>query len=386
MKTITLKNNFLSFLLIICCLVNGISQQTYEWGNNRKAYFSSSINASPISVKLEKKSLTSLKYLSRVGGVAFGDTAIPSLFLREVSIKIDYDTSNEDGYRLRLIYDGDTIHPFLPDWQLIPIANFADDTINSCVSILDSNNTSIYGYQISYHNDFINTLLGLRLLQADLSLLDLRSYWELPQVDNKIKLGFGEANTIKPNSLIVSTELNMILESEEIKSWVLTDAEEGIIFTINNGELKFQGDPYFYFWKFTDYYKLYILNIKLQYYERIAFYEEIESKAQQENNEALIDSIKTERALDSLDVKEYISSFENKIEQSFNAINPLKFRYNIFLQYNQAVFDAARNTSHYSALFRYLKWQFPQQWDSFLKDINSVSIAPQVITPNYLPK
>ena len=90
--------------------------------------------------------------------------------------------------------------PFLPDWQLIPIAKYADDNeYNACVSLFGPKPT-LSKYDIIYHKAFKNTLLGLRLFQMDILLKDLDSFWDIPQLGGQVILGTGEVRATEPDN------------------------------------------------------------------------------------------------------------------------------------------------------------------------------------------
>jgi len=62
-------------------------------------------------------------------------------------------------------------------------------------------NTSDTVYDIVYHEEFQNTLVGLRLLQADMLLFDLNETWQLPKFAGNVILGLGEAAPQRQNEL-----------------------------------------------------------------------------------------------------------------------------------------------------------------------------------------
>ncbi|MDJ0899179.1 MAG: hypothetical protein QNJ55_10245 [Xenococcus sp. MO_188.B8] len=74
--------------------------------------------------------LSSLDFLLRVGGIAFEAESTPETNLKNSKISISYDRTQPDGYRLSIYINQNpyTDNPFIPDWKLIPIANYAIDT------------------------------------------------------------------------------------------------------------------------------------------------------------------------------------------------------------------------------------------------------------------
>ena len=51
---------------------------------------------------------------------------------------------------------------------------------------------------------------------------------------------------------------------------------------------------------------------------------------------------------------------------------------------NPAVWDATTNTMRFAAFFRYCRSHFSDEWQSFLKQIDQVSIEPEIVTPTVI--
>jgi hypothetical protein len=75
--------------------------------------------------------------------------------------------------------------------MLIPIVNYANSDYNAVVSLFGEKTTEDT-YDIVYHPAFENTLLGIRLLQADIIFFDLGETWQLPKLEGQTILGAGE--------------------------------------------------------------------------------------------------------------------------------------------------------------------------------------------------
>jgi hypothetical protein len=144
----------------------------------------------------------SLGFLSGVGGVAFGATANldPGV---EISA-LTYDLTAVDGERLRVTLhstDGTTQVAVSPiaDWLLVPVARFASGSQDAAFTLFGQASTEeetarqrAAGNDIlNYHPMFADTLVGLRLMHADILIL-YGGAAELPTLDGTTVLGSGE--------------------------------------------------------------------------------------------------------------------------------------------------------------------------------------------------
>ena len=75
------------------------------------------------------------KPISHIGGVQFETMAAPRRGLTITSLKINYDPDATDGQRFSVSINGVTAKTNLPDWQLLPIARFADSEFLACVTL-----------------------------------------------------------------------------------------------------------------------------------------------------------------------------------------------------------------------------------------------------------
>jgi len=143
----------------------------------------------------------SVQFLSTTGGVAFEAVAVPAPDLKDQPVQLDYVPDEQDGQRISITIGDKSYHPFLPDWKLIPIARYADSEFESAVSALNSPENQAYT-ELLYHPAFEASLLGLRLLQMDLLLSDIKAFQELPKNSSgRLITGVGEPkNAIPPQS------------------------------------------------------------------------------------------------------------------------------------------------------------------------------------------
>lgn len=339
-------------LLLILTTISTFAQEYWDFGNKYKAYIHTS--SGPLMVTMGHASLSSSSFLRRVGGVAFHAVAKPdNTFYLAPNFNISYIPYNEDGARLRIVNGRDTVYPYLPDWQLVPIARFASSTHNSCVSLFGPKSNDIY-FDITYHKAFQNTLMGMRLLQADMALMDVFTHSELPQFGGRTILGKGEEIPNESVCQAAATRISNLTSQYEYQSWVLTD--NTVTFSINEGDIHFSGTPYYYFWKDIN----------------------------QEKFLKLVDRgiYTTQDTLNALALLKNVKPVEVT-----GATNALKYQYWLLMQLNPAVYETALNTSQYASLFRYVKKTNAANWTIFLKQIQYVHISPSnVKTPTTIPK
>jgi len=195
--------------------------------------------------------LLSLNYVGKVGGVAFESIANPSQELKDKYISISYNVKNPDGKRLMIKIGKNSYNPELHDWLLIPIAIYANSKSTGCVSLFGPNQDK-KSYDVMYHSAFINTLLGIRLLHADIFLMNPFDYSKLPMADGKIIYGKGESKTEESLQILELIKLFDIINSEKFKSWVFTDNKVNVKFYVESNKFLMTGEPYYYFWDGPD--------------------------------------------------------------------------------------------------------------------------------------
>jgi hypothetical protein len=80
---------------------------------------------------LMEKGINNPLFLSGVGGISFNQVAQPDNNLQIASLKMNYNDTVEDGKRLELMINHEPIPVNLPDWLLIPLANYANNPWSS---------------------------------------------------------------------------------------------------------------------------------------------------------------------------------------------------------------------------------------------------------------
>jgi hypothetical protein len=112
------------------------------------------------------KSLLDFNFVSKVGGVAFEVIATPEKSLKNNKVDLSYDRSKPDGKRLAVSLGGKIYHPYLPDWELVPIANYANSKYNAVVSLFGKGSNPQKGIRnIIYHPALKDTLIEIFSLE-----------------------------------------------------------------------------------------------------------------------------------------------------------------------------------------------------------------------------
>lgn len=208
-----------------------------------------------------------MKFVVTVGGVAFDAVAVPVEALDVRTLALTYDPTREDGQRLVLTVNGKPVEASIYDWELLPIVRYAASTSTSCFTLfgeLDDKDAAerirlTRGRILNYDAAFVDTLLGLRLFQLDVLTLDHFFSVDLPKDNGRYVLGNGEK---EPNLLAARDALTRYEETldkliaegrsenfrTDLRSWVITDPRERLTFSIEEGKLTFQQEPFFYFW------------------------------------------------------------------------------------------------------------------------------------------
>jgi hypothetical protein len=345
--------------------------------------------------------LHSFGFVGRVGGVNFESTAFLNHHLKGDTVTLDYQSKNEDGKRLK-VYIGNYFLSFLPylgsfgesiykmtgnkianpriyDWQLKPIAEYADSEYSGVVSLFGEGEDRRNNYYIEYHPAFEDTVLGLRLFQADIMLINPDELAVIPKQDDKVFLEKGEKEANPELFYKAVSEVKSIFDKNHIESWVLTDVKhiegESQDGEISMGdEIKIDVNPYYYFWKkdthdAEQYEKQFLNDIKkAMMSDDITAMQQllggIIPSSKEEMNKIIGDKIKEK--IKVIPVDEAIKELKNS---------------KLLSELNPAVFDAVNKTAQYAALFRLVKKEDSSNWSDFIEEINTVQIS-KIETPS----
>ena len=298
--------------------------------------------------------LGSYDFVSSVGGVAFAGIARAGTG-SDARVELRYLADASDGQRLQVTMGGRTVRAELPDWMLVPIARFAGSPYDSCVSLFGPRTTDTQ-YDIVYHEVFQNTLIGLRLLQADMLLFDLSETWRLPKFGGVTILGSGETEPRLMNGRSVE-RIQSVLANGRFQSWVMTDRGEDVVFSDEGGTLRLSGEPYYYFWT-SDF---------------DAYQTRHNELARQAN--AARTGAERKRIVDEANRLRPVVQEVTNLTQALRTVRPA------LRDFNPSVYDAATATMRYAAFFRYASRQNPAAWRAFLTQLNGITPKPSISTP-----
>jgi hypothetical protein len=345
-----------SVVFALVLAIATIGQGDWSLGSYR---FGGGPPSGPLQFNLaDSGGLGSYSFVSSVGGIAFAGMATPSAALGGQKVHLQYDGSAIDGSRLRVIVGGRTLRADLPDWLLVPVARYADSKFDSCVSLFGPQTTDTT-YDIVYHQEFQNTLVGLRLLQGDMLLFDLSQTWQLPKLGGSVILGLGE---VAPQRMDESSAMQIenALANGDFQSWVMTDQGENISFDSNSDRLRIGGLPYYYFWT-----------------------SDVESIQKQQND--LYQRAQEAMRAGRTDEYNRLAAQNNTLTPTVREVSTLtanlKAERSALRRFNTPVYDVATNVMRYAAFFRYVKSQEPSGWKDFLGELKNVQILPHVTTP-----
>ena len=364
-------------------------------------------------------------YVSHIGGVAFDKVAIPADSLHIANFGFGYDASQPDGHRLSVSINGHAAYGDIPDWELIPIAKYANSPVTGCFTLFGQLENSMLedsmrdkgGRILNYHPALENTLLGLRLFQLDILIVYPELTVDLPKDGGKYLLGLGEqtpdTNAGGQGFQLFDSALNSV--NEQYQSYLICDTNRTIQFGVAGDSLRIDGEPYVYFFKFgsSNDMELYLIEDSIYHKANLVRaqgqtsqqknalvekwllrnirkqFQHLDSVRGQDQYEKFLAAEKNYEAFEG--VKDYIHDLEVALAELILRQSPpiylpemstsLSERLDLFRNINPAVWDAGVTTMKLSAFFRYCKANYPEQWQKFLDTINSMKVLPAVQTP-----
>jgi hypothetical protein len=269
------------------------------------------------------------------------------------------------------------------DWQLVPIARFAASSEGAAMTLFGSLDDEKYqsqlvrrgGRAINYHPAFDNTLMGLRLMQADIMLFDENAVY-LPRDSRGYVLGAGESlPDVEENKRRFST-IRKVLQGQArqghtYRSYVTGDLGQQVEFFVKNGQLGFSGLPYWQMWDDLPDVKGAVDDLR---------YVEAEDK------QALIAKYGP-----SLEIREVVKADRAILEQWEAEGNPVRTDFVLSALVsreiaslggvNPVAYDALKVVMRYGALFRSYKNVDASGYASFVESLDGVRVSPPVITP-----
>lgn len=350
------------------------------------------------------------RFLSRVGGIAFEQTAKPDPKLAGEKIVLSYDPKRDDKSRLVVTVGGVNYYPKLADWMLIPIAKYADSEFTAIVSLMDEESKRSGDY-IVLHPDLKNTLLGLRLIQGDMLLLDPEDLRHFPSRGGRVVMGQGESLPTEPDSLNAASELKPFWQQVTGKAEALLITDEGvdITFSISGGDFNLTGDHYYYLWNidygeayqkykqqvdplWQNYYKLLEQGKKKEAFKQIdkilaiklPEYKEAYGKFAEQRDSLLAQArvlVKQGKRQEAEKLYRQAKGLEPPIVEVRSLTDYLKDKREVLRKVNPHLYDEINDTMRYAALFRYVKANNPSSWKAFHAQIKDRVPEPSIVTP-----
>jgi len=328
------KRRLLVSFLILLQMLQILAQPGSHWTVGKHTAFTNHFAMTSLAIASDGySSLRALSFVSRVGGVSFDGVAAPADGTTVSSFNLKYDPNEADGQRLKIVVNNESYTSDLPDWQLIPIAKYANSYNTACVTLFGPESDSLHEH-IQFHASFQNSLLGMRILQSDIMLIDPIEYHEVFQYGGHYLLGRGEMQPDANKAMKAAEGIEYLIYAFQqagkgYHSYVLTDAGIKIRFSTDANSFYLTGDPYYYFFKYGA-------------------------------NHEVLPSTEMNRSF-------------KKLYAEISEMNPL-------------VYESVSNTMKYAALFRYVKQNYPARWQTFLQSVWYVRPKPQVVTPTAMPR
>lgn len=363
------------------------------------AHLAKGLEAKGLEAKGLEACLDSYCYCTGVGGVAFGSVAKGAGGLQVVALA--YDANRPDGQRL-LVTVADAagkrqaVTAAIYDWQLVPIARFAKGDQYSCFTLFgklkDPRETARHRaaghYIMNYHPALAETLLGLRIFQADILLL-YPDAGDLPKEKGAYVLGEGEA---APDVVANRTSLRNVrrrmqqLPGGPFQSYVICDVGAEITFSAADGRLVMTGWPIWHCWKSRT--------------NNPAQVKAVQDRANAEGNRALNQELQKEAvamgpaAARAKYTKAYCEQLHRRVWDRVvsKALLVRMGEYSRALSaeiraqrgINPAVYSALVKMMRFAALFRAYKAADPKGYEAFVKALGNVPPRPAVETPTVL--
>jgi hypothetical protein len=351
-----------------------------------------------------RSSLTAFRFVGRVGGVSFEAVAQPDQSLTGKSIELAYDPSRADGSRLVVRVGSTVLRTNIPDWQLRPIVEFADSPYNAVVSLFGEGPEPKKYYYPQYHDAMKDTLMGMRVLQADILFMSLDQHWRIPRYDGKLLLGAGEQDSRERPSMDAARKLNATLVGHKWRSWVLTDTGTQPTFGAVNGELVVRAKPYYYFWnvnekendalaqarnQLVDEHNRLIASAKANingHNGLVAAFNGSSDAERRRTLRAQMDQLQAEIHTQEANIKALRAridseQIEPKVFEVTDVTTAMRTQDGALAAYNPAVYSAYQRLAQYASFFRYAKNNNSANWQSFRRTIANVSVQPSVKTP-----
>lgn len=332
-------------------------------------------------------------FVRAIGGIAFDGVAVGKDGLSISALA--YAANADDGSRLIVTVENPagistSAVADLPDWQLVPIAKFAASDNPSCMTLFGDLNNKFEqllrksrGQRIlNYHEAFQDTLLGLRLMQADILIFEPNAC-DLPADNGIYLLGTGENPPDVPRNSAAFESIHTLqtLLSERdggpYTSYVICDVEQSTEFSVEDGNLVVSGQPYWHCWRQDNERMREIID------QAVADVVQMMLEDIQNNSAGAVNNPWTEEKMgvelgarvDELAGDDTIIHMDDYSRDLSLALQ--------HLQINPEVYSALTHTMRYAAVFRNFRQKSPEAYAAFVASLDQVAYQP-ITTPTVL--
>lgn len=350
---------------------------------------------------------SSTRFFRSVGGVAFNAVAEGENGLKVVGLK--YDVAAPDGERLLISLESGagtmSVRGRIHDWQLVPIARFALDENGSAMTLFGQlNDKSLEDRMsrngnrvINYHPALDNTLVGLRLFQADILIFQPNAVHLFKQGPNLL-LGAGESGHDPSKNLERFAHISKWRSQQSVKgstyqSYVVGDLGQRVTFRRSQDRIAFTGDPYWNCWRGKVSQEVIVQRtneLRSRYEDSIKEYNNAvtaaRSNASSMTSAQQAQTVARLRALKS-SVEEMEKGLEAKLEALTEVEQMPEFSAALSKQIreqrgvNPIVYATVVKVMHYRALFKHFQGANPAGYATFVASLKGVPVLPAVTTP-----
>ncbi len=371
----------------------------------------------PLPLRSVSSEPGSLRYLWENAGVSFGAIAQPEDGIAVA--KLEYRPTAPNGERLAVhlrTAQGTeaTATARLYDWQLIPIANLVMDDANGLVTLFgkleDDKKTKEARERgdliVNLHPNLADTLLGLRLIQADMLMLFSNDpekrdriaraiCFDLPKESGKYLLGEGEAvpdqAANQTNYMRLKQQVKKLEDQHgPYRSFLISDEFQTVSFSNKSGYLELTGYPRWWFWRLPSDNEATLSRLAKDLSEKaVAQLDEqlkrdidghFSGKYTPTNKRKRVSEI-YERLWDQAvapgphTLPEFLNEWTAEVSKGMRDADGI----------NPAVYRALVSTMRYRAFFRYVKNVSPETYATFVRSLPNQKTTKTLVTPTVIP-
>lgn len=315
-----------------------------------------------LKMKMSGPDISSTQF-GLVGGIAFTQVAVPTMNVNSIDLSL-----NASKCYVRI--NGVKYAVPLEMFKLIPIVNFADSDYDVVMTMFGKHYGKVTGTvteDILFHDAFLDTMMGLRLFQVDAMNKLGTSNFELPAIDGTICLNDSEKDVYNnmtsrygfDDYMEFSKDAYSMISKKmkecQVRSYIYTDIDATINFSVSGNEIVFDGLPYFQFCKANsesaDRLAMGIYRNLLQILF-FAFHDDLYEAGQ---DELVSENICTDWLRSNPDLVRDLNPF---------------------------VYSEVDEICRWASLFRYVKKHNPKKWKRFVSKVNKRKMnGMQVQTP-----